>query len=62
MKLIFGIYMHYKDVIIVVFLILNYNEEISTVAISQIIVDDISIFHYQSLLNNNAKQSILLLQ
>lgn len=40
----------------------NYNEEISTVAISQIIVDDISIFHYQSLLNNNVKQSILLLQ
>ncbi len=60
MKLIFGIYMHYKDVIIVVFLILNYHAEISTVAISQIIIGNPSVFNYQSLLNQNQKQTIVL--
>jgi uncharacterized protein with NRDE domain len=44
------------------FVNVDYNDEISTVAISQIVVADISVFHYQSLLNNNIKQSIVLEQ
>lgn len=40
----------------------DYNAEISTVAISQIVLGESPIFHYKSLLNQNQKQSILLLK
>lgn len=43
-----------------VFINVDYNEEISTVAISQIVVAETSVFHYRSLLNNHSKQSIVL--
>jgi uncharacterized protein with NRDE domain len=39
----------------------KYNDEISTVAISQIVTGDQSVFYYQSLINNNSKQSLILL-
>ncbi len=39
----------------------DYNDEISTVAISQIVFADKSTFYYQSLLNNNNKLSFILI-
>ena len=44
------------------FVNVDYNDEISTVAIGQIVVGDISVFHYQSLLSNNIKHSVVLEQ
>jgi len=38
----------------------DYNDEISTVAISQIVFADKSTFYYQSLVNNNSKLSFIL--
>ena len=42
------------------FINVDYNTEISTVAISQIIIGNPSVFNYQSLLNQNQKQTIVL--
>lgn len=42
------------------FINVDYNSEISTVAISQIVLGNASLFHYQSLLNQNQKQTIVL--
>jgi len=44
------------------FINIEYNDEISTVAISQIVIAETSVFHYCSLLNNDSKQSIVLIQ
>lgn len=42
------------------FINVDFNAEISTVAISQIVLGNASVFHYQSLLNQNQKQTIIL--
>lgn len=42
------------------FLNVNYNDDISTVAISQIILGSHSILHYESLLNNGHRETIIL--
>lgn len=44
------------------FINVDYNDQISTVAISQIVLADTSVFHYRSFLNNNSKQCIILEQ
>jgi hypothetical protein len=42
------------------FINVDYNNEISTVAISQLVLGNETVFHYQSLLNQNQKQTIVL--
>lgn len=43
------------------FINVDYNNEISTVAISQIVLGDQPVFYYQSLLENQQKQNLILI-
>jgi hypothetical protein len=40
------------------FINVDYNDEISTVAIGQIVTGDTQDFYYQSIMNNHIKQTI----